>query len=750
MADRKISDLTALTAPAAGDYLPIVDISEVAAASKNKRITIEELFRGVPLGTAAAPSIAIEGDENTGIYSPGADQLAVATNGTGRLFVAANGNIGVGTASPVTQFHIQKASDGLAGIQISTSAYGSTATDGLFVGIDNDFGYLYNYENKSLIFGVNAVERMRITPAGLVGVGTSAPAASLDISPSAADTIYLSSPLAAGAVSRNIALVTTGLGKDSSIDFGYVDRVSNFASTLTFRTTLDNGNRNVARMHIDSAGRVGIGTASPTNALLHVSSPVSGASIKSEDTGGTGSFLRILGDAASQNLINWKTGTSLRFATSDDNFGSFAERFRITSTGLVGIGTSTPRGLLSISNNSVGSVVDSSLHFGFSSQDYYGFRIVNSNDPSSAAAGSLKIQRGIVSAWADAVTVNNAGNVGIGTTSPGSALEINAAAATSPFIAKINTAEAARIDSSGRLLVGTSTARGNFFNSSGQEMQFQIEGTDYKNSGASFTSNNASNAGFGPHVIFARSRGASVGSNTIVQNGDNLGIISYLGNNGVTFVDAARIICEVDGTPGATNDMPGRLVFATTADGAASPTERMRIHANGSISTNGLTSGPSASTFGTFLGRTGSPGYLESSRNVNGTLQVAVFVGTAGECFVMGDGDLENTNARYTGISDIKFKQNIEDASPQWDDIKAIQVRKYELIANPDRKHIGVIAQELEQTSPGLVIEREDANGDSYKSVAYSVLYMKAVKALQEAMERIESLEAKVAALEAQ
>jgi hypothetical protein len=93
MADRKISDLTPLTTPASGDFLPIVDISEAAAASKNKRITIEELFRGVPLGTAAAPSIAIEGDEDTGVFSPGANQLAVATNGTGRLFVDASGNV---------------------------------------------------------------------------------------------------------------------------------------------------------------------------------------------------------------------------------------------------------------------------------------------------------------------------------------------------------------------------------------------------------------------------------------------------------------------------------------------------------------------------------------------------------------------------------------------------------------------------------------------------------------------------------
>ena len=66
-----------------------------------------------------------------------------------------------------------------------------------------------------------------------------------------------------------------------------------------------------------------------------------------------------------------------------------------------------------------------------------------------------------------------------------------------------------------------------------------------------------------------------------------------------------------------------------------------------------------------------------------------------------------------------------------------------------------MIAQEIEQVSPGLVTETPDRDasgvdlGTVTKSVNYSVLYMKAVKALQEAMERIETLEAKVAALEA-
>ncbi len=139
------------------------------------------------------------------------------------------------------------------------------------------------------------------------------------------------------------------------------------------------------------------------------------------------------------------------------------------------------------------------------------------------------------------------------------------------------TTERMRIDSSGRLLVGTSTARSNL-GGGAQSARLQIEGTTGDTARISQIQNaNSSNA---IQYIFAKSRGTTVGSNTIVQSGDGIGQLSFEGSDGTNFVQAASITGAVDGTPGA-NDMPGRLVFSTTADGASSSTERLRITSAG-------------------------------------------------------------------------------------------------------------------------------------------------------------------------
>ena len=87
--------MTALTAPATGDVLPIVDVSETAAADKNKKITVQELFKGVPDGTAAAPALAFESDDGNGIYLAGTDTVGISTGGTQRVTVNGSGDVSI-------------------------------------------------------------------------------------------------------------------------------------------------------------------------------------------------------------------------------------------------------------------------------------------------------------------------------------------------------------------------------------------------------------------------------------------------------------------------------------------------------------------------------------------------------------------------------------------------------------------------------------------------------------------------------
>ena len=123
---------------------------------------------------------------------------------------------------------------------------------------------------------------------------------------------------------------------------------------------------------------------------------------------------------------------------------------------------------------------------------------------------------------------------------------------------------------------------------------------------------------------------------------------------------------------------------------------------------------------------------------------------------VTTNGNVTNTNNSYGPLSDVKLKENIVDAGSQWDDFKAVRFRKFnfkEETGHETHTQLGVIAQELELTSPGLVYELSEKDmdgnptGETTKAVMSSVLTSKGLVALQEAMARIETLEAEVAAL---
>ena len=172
------------------------------------------------------------------------------------------------------------------------------------------------------------------------------------------------------------------------------------------------------------------------------------------------------------------------------------------------------------------------------------------------------------------------GNVGSAAAiTGGTATAFAVGAATTLVFGSNGSNERARIDSSGRLLVGIPTARANF--NAGDGSQIQLEGTTQNT--ATISAVRSSNNDGPAHLVLGKSRYGGVGGNTVVQSGDNIGSLNFEANDGTNLIRAAEVLSQVDGTPG-TNDMPGRLIFKTTADGAASATERMRITKTGAIS----------------------------------------------------------------------------------------------------------------------------------------------------------------------
>ena len=134
---------------------------------------------------------------------------------------------------------------------------------------------------------------------------------------------------------------------------------------------------------------------------------------------------------------------------------------------------------------------------------------------------------------------------------------------------------ALRVDSSQRLLIGTSTSRSVGGNTN---KILQIEGTGAA-SGIAITRN--SNTSTASMLSFGKSRSATNGGTTIVQDDDSLGRINFAGaDDSDAISEAARIEAFVDGAP-ASNVMPGRLVFSTTSSGQGSSTERMTILSSG-------------------------------------------------------------------------------------------------------------------------------------------------------------------------
>jgi hypothetical protein len=418
------------------------------------------------------------------------------------------------------------------------------------------------------------------------------------------------------------------------------------------------------------------------------------------------------------------TGNALEV---EDSANPDATPFVVTAAGDVGIGLSSPTAKLDVNNGANSELRVSTSGSGYLQVGQFTNGAFIGTSSSDANAGLLRLG----TAGTTRATLDTSGNLGLGVTpsawgSGYKALQVGYAALSNPSATYDSLSLTANLFYDGTNWKFIETQQANRLST--------VDGVwtwEYA------TGNAGATAALSTQMTLDASGNLGVGTTSPLSVAGYT-FVDLLGSTGAQYrvrtstVDLRIGASATDAFVSSTNSA---LWFGTNN------TERARITSGGDF------------YFGV-AGTNSGVVYIQTGTGAGGRIIDAIDVLGARYFEVQTDGDVYNTNGTYGTISDQKMKTDIVDAGSQWSDIKALRFRKFKMKNDPQQiVQLGVVAQEVEQTSPGLVDEHQDRDaegndlGTTTKSVKTSVLLMKAAVALQEAMARIETLEAEVAAL---
>ena len=756
-----------------GDVITTNTINETTAAS------------GVTIDSLLVKDGGITG--TTGVFS---GNLTVDTN---TLFVnAASNRVGIGTSSPSQPLQVVTSGATAAGISVTNTtgnanlflSTANTGTSTFFFGDTDNFqsGLIqYSHTSDSLISrsaGVmtfqtgGANERMRITNSGNVGIGTTAPGTKLEISTSGVATLRINDSSSTTrrvdlSNSGGIALLTARNGATNTGFYvqGGVDssKYVRFQENLTQFFTSD-----TERMRITSSGNVGIGTASPSSLLnIYINSLSDREALVLNSNGGVlnGASIDIQRSNVSMGKIDADYFEGMRFYVTDGAGAAATERMRIDSSGNVGIGTASPVVPLHISSATPAiRLTDTDDNSDSQVGAAAGGLLVLDADISNEAAGTAILFR--VDGGSEKMRITSSGNVGIGRTSPTNKLEVDGAAA----------------------LYAASTETRNFevgYGRTGNGYSYvdligDATYTDYglrivRNNGGANTASEIIHRGTGSLAFNSQDAGvillktsnaermridssgnvgigtSAPGGNLHVQGAAGDAVRLYITDGDTTGV-ANSLIIQKSGTLSLISDRQSgsQLLFGTAN------TERMRITSAGAVLV-GKTTG-SVTTNGVELRNdfinifTNRDDVAAQFRRVATTsLQLAQFYGGADANTIVGAISVSDAATTYNTTSDYRLKEDVQPMVGASDRVMALNPVNFSWKTNGSRVD-GFLAHEAQEVVPEAVTGEKDAvdadGNPEYQGIDQSKLVPVLTAALQEALTKIEALEARIVALE--
>ena len=294
-------------------------------------------------------------------------RLNKGVSGVNMMTFSQDGKVGIGTDTPTEKLHIKSTTSG------SFIRFEDNGGSGVYVGSRSD----------DLEFYAGNSEKMVILSGGNVGIGETSPGYKLDVVGSIKASVQ--GRFANGSAS------TPAYSFDSDSDSGIYRATTN---ALGFATT------GTERMRIDSSGNVGIGKSQSGNAVLTVKSPA----------GGNTGIILIEGDTTDDGWGVYAT-TANKYIITRFTGGSYSDKFTILEGGNVGIGTDLPYAKLSVKD---GTNINLGIKVGQTDTTAVMLNAyndaVNANIPMEFRASKFAFQYG---------------NVGIGTASPSTKLEIS-------------------------------------------------------------------------------------------------------------------------------------------------------------------------------------------------------------------------------------------------------------------------------------------------------------------------------------